>query len=117
MAKFLSLKYTNKHIKHLKSPIALNLEMQSLVHTFKKMYYYVCMHDMCVDTSATEVRGAQKTALQSRFSPVYDFDIVPGIEFRSLSLCSKQLYPKNYLGDSLTVEVSKLPFSYSDENS
>lgn len=33
------------------------------------MYYYVWMHDMCVDTSATEVCGAQKTALQSRFSP------------------------------------------------
>lgn len=76
MAKFLSLKYTNKHIKHLKSPIALNLEMQSLVLTciikdiiIHNMYYYVWMHDMCVDTSATEVCGAQKTALQSRFSP------------------------------------------------
>lgn len=75
------------------------------------------MHDMCIDTSAIVVCGAQKAALQTRFCPDYDFDIVPGIELRSLSLCSKQLYPQNYFGDPLTAEVSKLPFSYSDKNS
>lgn len=56
--------------------------------------------------------GGQKTAPRNQVSP----STLKRFQRWSAGLSPVQQDPFSYFGDSLTIEVSKLPISYSDKN-